>query len=122
MGFNSGFKGLSHSENATFVVLRCDALFYVECAFIYGLRKPRLFGPGSRTGKRTVETIYFPLFLSCWISLSLFPFLTENCMGFGLEIVGNGCSQCRGFKLFDPRLLWCGGAALVWWRCFGGRE
>jgi hypothetical protein len=82
----------------------------VEWAFVCGLRKLR-FGPGFRTGKRTVETKYFRLFLSWWISLSLFPFLAENCMGFGLKMAGNGCSQRRGFQLFDPELLWCGDVA-----------
>jgi hypothetical protein len=63
---------------------------------------------GQRVGQRFKQ--YF--FLSCCISLSLFPFPTENCMGFGLEMAGKGCSQCRGFQLLDPKLLWCGGAAL----------
>ena len=97
-------KSYSHS-------LMCNARFCVECAFIYGLRKPR-FGPGFRTRKRTVETIYFSL-----ISILLdfpkpfFHFLLKIAWGFGLETAGNGCSQCRGFQFFDPKLLWCCGAA-----------
>ena len=63
--------------------------------------------------------VYFCLFLACWISLTPFPFLTENYMEFGLEMAGDRCSQsvsqsvslCRGFQLFGPKLLWCGGAA-----------
>jgi hypothetical protein len=103
----TNLKSLSKSHSRSLMV-RCLILCGM-CLYLWS-EKTKIW-TRLQNGKRTVETIHFRLFPSCWISLNLFPFLTENCMGFGLEMAGNSCSPCRGFQFFDPKLLCCGGAA-----------
>ena len=81
-----------------------------RCAFVYDYSK-RKFGPAIKMDKETVKSTFFVYFYHAGFFPSLFLFTAENCVGFGLKMAENNCNECREFRLFDPTLLWFGGAS-----------